>query len=230
MPVVVPDIAVAETAIIEMTNSVRVREKLAIVTPDKALTAAARAYAAYLAKAKKFAHDADGHQPSDRATSAGYEHCQIAENLALSSDSRGYEARVLATHTVEGWLNSPGHRANLLAPGVTDIGVAVARVPDKDPKYVMVEMFGRPRSLASEFQISNATKEPVRYALSGEAETVDPGMGITHTVCNPKTISFQKAGAKTLTQQFEAKNGQVYTIRQKSGAVTVEVTARDKVK
>ena len=230
MPVVLPDIAVAETAIIEMTNSVRQREKLLPVASDKALTAAARAYAAYLAKTNKFAHDADGHQPSDRASASGYEHCQIAENLALSSDSRGYDARVLATHTVEGWLNSPGHRANLLAPGVTDIGVAVARVPDKDPKYVMVEMFGRPRALASEFQVSNATKGPVQYALSGEAETIDPGMGITHTVCNSKTITFQKAGSKPLSQQFEAKNGQVYTIRQKAGAVTVEVTARDKVK
>ena len=230
MPVVLPDIAVAETAIIEMTNSVRQREKLLPVASHKALTAAARAYAAYLAKTNKFAHDADGHQPSDRASASGYEHCQIAENLALSSDSRGYDARVLATHTVEGWLNSPGHRANLLAPGVTDIGVAVARVPDKDPKYVMVEMFGRPRALASQFQVSNATKGPVQYALSGEAETIDPGMGITHTVCNSKTITFQKAGSKPLSQQFEAKNGQVYTIRQKAGAVTVEVTARDKVK
>ena len=230
MPIVLPDIAVAETAIIEMTNSVRQREKLLPVASDKALTAAARAYAAYLAKTNKFAHDADGHQPSDRASASGYEHCQIAENLALSSDSRGYDARVLATHTVEGWLNSPGHRANLLAPGVTDIGVAVARVPDKDPKYVMVEMFGRPRALASQFQVSNATKGPVQYALSGEAETIDPGMGITHTVCNSKTITFQKAGSKPLSQQFEAKNGQVYTIRQKAGAVTVEVTARDKVK
>ena len=230
MPIVLPDIAVAETAIIEMTNTVRQREKLLPVASDKALTAAARAYAAYLAKTNKFAHDADGHQPSDRASASGYEHCQIAENLALSSDSRGYDARVLATHTVEGWLNSPGHRANLLAPGVTDIGVAVARVPDKDPKYVMVEMFGRPRALASEFQVSNATKGPVQYALSGEAETIDPGMGITHTVCNSKTITFQKAGSKPLSQQFEAKNGQVYTIRQKAGAVTVEVTARDKVK
>ena len=230
MPIVLPDIAVAETAIIEMTNTVRQREKLLPVASDKALTAAARAYAAYLAKTNKFAHDADGHQPSDRASASGYEHCQIAENLALSSDSRGYDARVLATHTVEGWLNSPGHRANLLAPGVTDIGVAVARVPDKDPKYVMVEMFGRPRVLASQFQVSNATKGPVQYALSGEAETIDPGMGITHTVCNSKTITFQKAGSKPLSQQFEAKNGQVYTIRQKAGAVTVEVTARDKVK
>ena len=230
MPAILPDIPVAEAAIIEMTNSVRAREKLAPVAASPALTSAARAFAAYLAKTKAFSHTAGGKEPSDRATAAGYDHCQIAENLALSADSRGFEARALAKDTIEGWLNSPGHRANLLAPYVTDIGVAVARVPDKDPKYVMVEMVGRPKALATQFQISNATKDSVRYTLSGEAQTVEPGMGIMHTVCQPKIIQFEKAGAKALKDRFDAANGQVYTIRQKSGAVTVEVTARDKVK
>ena len=230
MPAIVPDIPAAEAAIIEMTNSVRAREKLAPVAADKALTIAARAYAAYLAKNNAFSHTADGKQPADRAKAAGYDHCQIAENLALSADSRGFEARALAKQTIEGWLNSPGHRANLLAPYVTQIGVAVARVPDKDPKYVMVEMVGRPMAMASEFQVSNATKEGVRYALSGVAQLLEPGMGITHTICQPKTLAFEKAGAKALTDHFDAANGKVYTVRQKGSAVTVEVTARDTVK
>ena len=230
MPAILPDIPVAEAAIIEMTNGIRQREKLGPVAADKALTIAARAFAAYLAKTNTFSHTAGGQQPSDRAKAAGYDHCQIAENLALTADSRGFEARALAKQTIEGWLNSPGHRANLLAPYVTQIGVAVARVPDKDPKYVIVEMVGRPMTMASEFQVSNATKDSVRYALSGEAQTLEPGMGITHTVCQPKTILFEKAGVTALTDHFEAKDGQVYTVRQKSGAVTVEVTARDRVK
>lgn len=230
MPAILPDIPVAEAAIIELTNSVRAREKLGPVAPDKALTIAARAYAAYLAKSKAFSHTADGKQPADRAAAAGYDHCQIAENLALSSDSRGYEPRALAKQTIEGWLNSPGHRANLLAPYVTGIGVAIARVPGKDPAFVMVEMMGRPMSLATEFQVSNATKEGVRYTLSGDVQTLEPGMGQTHTVCQPKILQFEKAGSKALTQHFDAANGQVYTVHQNGSAVTVEVTARDKVK
>ena len=230
MPAILPDIPSTEAAIIEMTNGVRTREKLGAVAPDKALTAAARAFAAYLAKTNTFSHTADGKQPSERAAATGYRHCQIAENLALSADSRGFEARTLAKETMEGWLNSPGHRANLLAPYVTDIGVAVARVPDKEPKYVMVELFGRPQSLATEFQISNATKMSVRYSLASEAHLIEPGMGIRHTICQPKTIAFEMAGGKPLLSHFDAKDGQVYTLTAKSGAVTVEVTARDRVK
>jgi hypothetical protein len=230
MPAIAPDIPVAEAAIIEMTNSVRSRENLSPVAANPALTIAARAFAAYLAKAKAFSHTADGKEPADRATAAGYVHCQIAENLALSADSRGFEARALAKQTIEGWLNSPGHRANMLAPYVTEIGVAIARVPDKDPKYVMVEMVGRPMALATEFQVSNATKEPVRYSLAGDAQTLEPGMGITHTICQPKALQFEKAGTKPLANHFDAANGKVYTVRQKGGAVTVEVTARDTVK
>ncbi len=230
MPAVLPDIATTEAAIIEMTNSVRVREKIGQVAPDKALMAAARAYAAYLAKTNTFSHTADGKQPSDRAATAGYRHCQIAENLALSADSRGFEARALAKDTMEGWLNSPGHRTNLLAPYVTDIGVAVARVPDKDPKYVMVELVGRPQALAAAFQISNATKVSVQYSLAGDVQSIEPGMGIKHTICQPKTLAFTTAGGKPLSSHFDAKDGQVYTLTAKSGTVTVEVTARDRVK
>ena len=230
MPAIIPDIPTTEAAIIEMTNSVRAREKIAAVVPDKALTAAARAFAAYLAKTNSFSHSADGKQPSDRAKAAGYEHCQIAENLALSADSRGFEARALAKETIEGWLNSPGHRANLLAPYVTQIGVAVARVPDKDPKYVMVELVGRPQSLATEFQISNATKMSLRYSLASESHSIEPGMGVKHTICQPKTLAFETAGGKSLGTPLDAKDGQVYTLVPKSGAVTVEVTARDRVK
>ena len=230
MPAVVPDIPTTEAAIIEMTNSVRAREKLGPVAPDKALAAAARAFAAYLAKTNTFSHTAGGKQPSERAAATGYQHCQIAENLALSSDSRGFEARALAKDTMEGWLNSPGHRANLLAPYVTDIGVAVALVPDKDPKYVMVQLVGRPQSLATEFQISNATKMSVRYSLASESHSIEPGMGVKHTICQPKTIAFETAGGKPLASRFDAKDGQVYTLTAKSGAVTVEVTARDRVK
>lgn len=230
MPALLPDIPATETLVIEMTNTVRAREKLGPVKPDKALAIAARAYAQYLAKANAFSHTADGRQPAARANAAGYEFCQIAENLALSESSRGFAAQALATETVEGWLNSPGHRANLLAKGVTDIAVAVAKVGAKEPKYVVVQMLGRPSALSTEFQVSNATKEKVTYALSGASHTINPGTGIRHTVCEAKTLQFKSAGKMTLSGQYAAENGKVYTVTQKTGAIRIEVKVRDKVK
>lgn len=230
MPAILPDIPTAETLVIELTNKVREREKLASVRPDKALTAAARAYASYLAKTGAFSHTADGKQPAARAQASGYQLCQIAENLAVSENSDGFAAKELATQTLEGWLNSPGHRANLLARNVTDIGVAVARVGARYPKYVVVQMVGRPQALAAEFQVSNATKDVVTYALSGASHTLQPGTGIKHTVCEPKTIEFRLAGSTKLSGTYAAENGKVYTVSAKSGLVQVEVKARDTIR
>lgn len=230
MPAILPDIPQTEALVLELTNKVRQREKLGSVKTDKALIVAARAFAAYLAKTDSFSHTADGKQPSQRAEAAGYKPCQLAENLAMSESSQGFAAQKLASETVDGWLNSPGHRANLLAPNVTDIGIAVARVPaSSDAKYVVVQMFGRPQSLAVEFQVSNATKDRVTYALSGKSHTVEPGMGIRHTVCEPKTIEFRSAGKAAMTGSYSAANGTVYTVTGKNGAVKVEVKARDTI-
>ena len=79
----------------------------------------------------------------------------MAENLALNLDSRGFETKQLARDAVEGWKGSPGHRANMLRPHVTEIGVAVVRAPDRDPKFISVQLFGRPEALKVKFNIEN---------------------------------------------------------------------------
>src|SRR5882672_3799317 len=104
-----PDLPQTDLAIVEMTNAFRKESKLGEVRPNAALTAAARAFAEYLAKTGKFAHEADGRQPAKRAQAHGYRYCLVAENLAMNLDSRGFETRVLAREAVEGWKSSPGH-------------------------------------------------------------------------------------------------------------------------
>ena len=86
-----PDLPQTEIAIVEMTNAFRKDNKLAPFKPNAALTAAARAFADYLGKSGKFAHEADGRQPAQRAEAQGYRYCTVAENLALNLDSRGFE-------------------------------------------------------------------------------------------------------------------------------------------
>ena len=91
-----PDLPQTEIAIVEMTNAFRKESRLGEVKPNAALTAAARAFAEYLAKTGKFAHEADGRQPAQRAEASGYRYCLVAENLAMNLDSRGFETRALA--------------------------------------------------------------------------------------------------------------------------------------
>jgi hypothetical protein len=225
-----PDIAKAETVIVELTNAFRQDNKLAVVVPNAELTLAARAYANYLAATGTFSHSADGRQVGDRAKAAGYVHCQVAENLALNMHSKGFETSKLALEMVEGWKESPGHRANMLQEHVTEIGVAIARVPHKHPKFVAVQLVGRPASLTYKFNVANATPRSERYEFAGEAQTIESRMVITHTACMPAEIAFEVAGPaatpKMVTGRYKVRDGDVFTLKSgKGGKIIVELEA-----
>jgi hypothetical protein len=207
-----PDIPVVETAVIEMTNAYRRQNRLGEVRANPVLAKAARAYAAFLAKSGAFSHTADGREVGERIKAAGYAWCTVGENLAMHLDSRGFESRDLARKSVEGWINSPSHKANMLAPHVTEIGVGVVQAPDRDPKFISVQLFARPRSLEYTFQIANASNVAVRYTFSGERHDIAPRMAVTHTACQPGDITFENAGSRKISSRFEASDKTVYTL------------------
>jgi uncharacterized protein YkwD len=83
-----------------------------------------------------FAHQCpSGTQAWDRAVAAGYEYRKVAENIAAGQTS--------AAQVVEGWMNSPGHRANILDGELTQIGVGHATGGEYGTYWTQV--FGIPR-------------------------------------------------------------------------------------
>lgn len=224
-----PDLVRAEAAIIEQTNAFRRSEKLGVVKPNAELTLAARRFAAYLAKTGKFAHEADGRQPAERVKEVGYTYCMVAENLAMHMDSRGFTTSALATKAVEGWKSSPGHRKNLVQPHVTDIGVGVARAPDaKSPKFLSVQLFGRPDSGKYKFRVDNKSGDTLTYSAVGKSHSVDARSIVTHAGCLPGEIVFERTGnalfGTKLNARYEARDGAVFTVLKGSdGKVRVEV-------
>lgn len=230
MAALLPDLPKVELAIIEITNTVRAEAKLGSVAISPQLTAAARAYAQLLAKSGVFSHEADG-TLSDRVQRVDYKHCLVAENLASHQDSRGFETRALAKSAMEGWLNSPGHRENLMTPGLTEIGVAVAKSPDTTPKYIAVQVFGRPQSLSITFQVSNATNEQVSFAFAGKTHELKPHMAFTMQSCSAGPVSFEKKGARSFTARYDAADGKTYVVNAPaSGPLRVDVGVRQTVK
>ena len=64
-----------------------------------------------------FSHTgSDGSSAGQRMSAAGYSWRAWGENIAAGQSS--------VSSVVAGWMNSPGHCANLMNPGFTDIGVA----------------------------------------------------------------------------------------------------------
>jgi Cysteine-rich secretory protein family len=235
MPAILPETPVVETQIVEMTNAFRAENALGLVRSNSKLAAAARSYASYLARTEKFSHTADGREAGARVSAAGYQWCRVGENLALHADSRGFRARDLAAKSVEGWINSAPHRENLMAPHVTEIGVGVARAPGKDPRFISVQLFARPKALEATFQISNLSGNSVRYSVDGESHEVKSSFSVRHTSCSSGALSLDGWGsgarAKALTMRYEATDGLVYVLRpDKILGLRVEIKPLEKVR
>lgn len=83
------------------------------------LAEAALAHSSDMAEKRYFSHvDKDGLAVAQRATQAGYRWRQIGENIAAGQNT--------AQEAVAGWLDSPGHCANIMAPGFSEMGAAFA--------------------------------------------------------------------------------------------------------
>jgi stress response protein SCP2 len=122
--------------VVAATNAERARHGLAPLTVDARLTAAAQAHSADMVARSFFAHEnPDGSQVWDRALAAGYAYRKVAENIAAGQRS--------AAEVVVGWMNSPGHRRNILDPELTQIGVGTATGGEYGIHWTQV--FGTPR-------------------------------------------------------------------------------------
>lgn len=97
-------------------NAYRAQNGLAALQIDRKLTAMAAAHAGDMVKKRFFSHTgSNGSTLGKRARKQRYKFCVLAENLAKGQHSIG---EVLA-----GWMESPGHRANMLNTGVTEFGL-----------------------------------------------------------------------------------------------------------
>ncbi len=218
-----PDLDRVVRLITRQTNEFRKAEGRRELARNDKLTDAARYFADFMARTGKYGHEADGKHPWDRAEKYGYHYCLVAENIAYIYSSEGFTAEELAGKLVDGWKKSPGHRKNMLDPDVFDIGVAVARSATTG-RYYAVQEFGRPRSKAIVFKITNAADAAVSYTIDGKSHQIEPRYTITHTVCRPPALRFEWPGDAEPKKSavLHPENGSLYTVRKdESGSFAV---------
>jgi uncharacterized protein YkwD len=110
-----------ENEVVALTNTERTKRGCAPLTLDVKLRKAARNHSAEMANARKLTHTGtNGSDPGARMTLAGYNPSGgWAENVAA-----GYPT---PDAVMTGWMNSEGHRANILNCSMKSIGVGAAR-------------------------------------------------------------------------------------------------------
>lgn len=102
--------------IAELTNRQRVQAGIAPLRLNLKLSAAAYTHSRNMALNDFFGHTgSDGSRVGQRVAAQGYKYSRVGENIAA-----GYAT---PEQVMEGWMNSPGHRANILSPDVREIGV-----------------------------------------------------------------------------------------------------------
>jgi len=94
-----------ESAVIAKTNAARARNGLPPLAADGQLMNGARNHARWMASSRNLTHGRG-----------------VAENIGMGQTS--------ASEAVSSWMQSNGHRANILDGGHTRIGVAMAHSPD----------------------------------------------------------------------------------------------------
>jgi hypothetical protein len=102
--------------VIRLTNQYRIENGLSPLSIDLDLHEAAQQHSQNMANQDFFSHTGlDGSSSSQRALNAGYESSFVGENIGA-----GYQT---SQDVVDGWMNSPGHRANILNADYNEIGV-----------------------------------------------------------------------------------------------------------
>jgi uncharacterized protein YkwD len=117
-----------ERQIFELANVARVRNGLKPLTWDNSAAAAARKHSRNMAQQAFFDHtDLNGLTPFDRMKREGIEYSAAGENIAYG------QRDALEVHV--GWMNSKGHRDNLLHSSYERLGVGVYLDSEGIPYY-----------------------------------------------------------------------------------------------
>ena len=128
--------------VLELVNLERQIQKLHPLQSDSRLQAAASGHSRDMAEQNYFDHTSlDSRTPAMRISQAGYSWSTYGENIAA-----GYPtpAAVMA-----GWMNSSGHRANILNSAFCDLGVGYAYAAESTYGAYWTQNFGRQQGVSA---------------------------------------------------------------------------------
>ena len=124
------------------TNAERIESGLPALKENITLDAIAELRVRDMFEKQYFAHvSPTGDDVQGAAKLIGYEYITLGENLALGGFDDDQDL-------VQAWMDSPGHRANILNTKYTEIGIAVERgLFEGRITWLAVQVFGKPLAL-----------------------------------------------------------------------------------
>ena len=123
-------VAQANPAHLDAVNTIRAEHGKPALNYDKRLYRAARAHNSDMIKKGFFSHTgSNGSSVGSRVTDQGFKWCYVSENIAKGQTS--------LTQVMQSWMNSPGHRKNILSDQAQAFGLQY-NPKDGNNSWVMV--------------------------------------------------------------------------------------------
>lgn len=154
--------AITNSTVISLANTAREEGGLSKLTANGLLTNAAQAKANDMLAKQYFSHNTPtGETPWTFIKSAGYSYITAGENLAIDFTE--------AESVQSAWMNSPGHRANIMNKSFQEIGIGIAKgMYNGHQTTIVVQMFGTP--IAQKVEMPS-TPTPVVQAVPTPTST-----------------------------------------------------------
>ncbi len=109
-----------ELKVLELVNAERTKQGLSALTWDSSLAAVAEAHSLDMAQNNFFSHtNLKGQSPFDRMKAFGISYSYAAENIAAGQKT--------PESVMNSWMNSEGHRNNILNGNLTRLGVGYVK-------------------------------------------------------------------------------------------------------
>ena len=133
------DYPLLHATIFFLTNKERAKRKKKIISWNKNLEIAAFNHSKMMANLNFFSHSSKikkRKEPEDRVKIAGVTNPFIAENIAKTPLNPLDTYLSLSKKIVTQWMNSPGHKSNILSKDALELGVGVFIIKEKEFSYV----------------------------------------------------------------------------------------------
>jgi uncharacterized protein YkwD len=131
--------AIHADSVLAYTNAERYKRDIPFLSTNDALSQVARQKMLDLFARQYFAHESPtGESVSDLAKEVGYKYIVVGENLALGDFGT-------SKAVVDAWMNSLGHKKNILSESYSEIGIAAGRgMYEGRNTWIIVQSFGYP--------------------------------------------------------------------------------------
>ncbi len=160
--------AITAPTIISLANAARREGGLAELTPNSLLSQAAQNKANDMMSRQYFSHNTPtGETPWTFIKAVGYSYVSAGENLATNFRE--------AESVQAAWMNSPGHRANIMNATFQEIGIGISQGTfNGSETTIVVQMFGTPIAQKVEMPTTPTAVEKPAPAAAAPTPVVTP--------------------------------------------------------